>query len=625
MRKRIKIFLILGILSFIFLFQYFGGDSTYKYQDQNENEVPNISNSLEGAENILINYILRNTNLSASGLINTVDTLTILNENNNPINSILIGVPLEDASNLIFISARSEAKNTLIVERNYGVLQNFEMIKIYFDAPLLPSQEKTLSVKQSYINHVTYDIAQLEEGVTQIVNFNGVLWPILPYRCEGNIRSFYRVPKGIEISDYAKFGDMGTVVQLNQQDRVYYDLANSIEYNYLDPLLENLNGAYMTYVALKTTIQSSKTGLEIEEINREITVSPWGIIKNLEEVTIQNVGIIQIAYFTLNIPKVARNVRIFDDLGELVGTLDTSPDDNTLQLLTVQLSQNRVYLIPSSKFTFSLEYELQPQNYLSYNWLQQSISINLQTTSYNFLIHRQTTKLIIEGCSTIDYASSPPEATYNIGGTRVLVYSSDLVGSLEKDPILIKYTVDLFDLILRPIVFIMIIAALCSIFVLIIKTRKRTEEVSEFKKEFIPLTEIREFCSLYEEKNALILEIRKAESETKRKKIGKKTYKNLLAKNTAKIDQIKEEILPFKKTLMEISESYNNIIKKLDVLDAERESVDDSLNLLESRYKRGKLPSKAAYQKLSDDFFNRRKKIDRTIDKYIQQLRSYLL
>ena len=76
---------------------------------------------------------------------------------------------------------------------------------------------------------------------------------------------------------------------------------------------------------------------------------------------------------------------------------------------------------------------------------------------------------------------------------------------------------------------------------------------------------------------------------------------------------------------METSDTYDNIIKKLDILDAERISVNDSLNLLESRYKRGKLPSKAAYQKLSSDFFNRRKKIDRTIDKYIQQLRSYLL
>jgi DNA-binding transcriptional MerR regulator len=171
----------------------------------------------------------------------------------------------------------------------------------------------------------------------------------------------------------------------------------------------------------------------------------------------------------------------------------------------------------------------------------------------------------------------------------------------------------------------MIIALLSSIFVLAIKTLKREELVSIFKKDFIPISEIREFCSLYEERNALVLEIRKAESETKRKKLAKKTYKNLLSKNTAKIDQIKDEILPFKKILMETNNTFSNIVKRLDVIDAERTSISDSLNLLEARYKRGKLPSKAAYQKLSGDFFNRQKKLDRTIDKYIQQLRSYIL
>ncbi|GAH58083.1 unnamed protein product, partial [marine sediment metagenome] len=205
------------------------------------------------------------------------------------------------------------------------------------------------------------------------------------------------------------------------------------------------------------------------------------------------------------------------------------------------------------------------------------------------------------------------EAIFKTVGTRVLVYSSENVSPFEEKPILFTFTIDIFDLFLRPTIFIMLIAFLSSIFVLIIKTRKREEDESVFKKEFIPTSEIREFCSLYEEKNALVLEIRKAENETKRKKMVKKTYKNLLTKNTTKIDQIKEEIIPFKKVLIETSDTYNNIIKKLDILDAERISVNDSLNLLESRYKRGKLPSKAAYQKLSDDFFNRRKKIDRTI------------
>jgi hypothetical protein len=160
---------------------------------------------------------------------------------------------------------------------------------------------------------------------------------------------------------------------------------------------------------------------------------------------------------------------------------------------------------------------------------------------------------------------------------------------------------------------------------LIEKNKKVEGEVLTFKKDFLPINEIREYCSLYEEKNALILEIRKAEEEAKRKKLAKKSYNNILSKNSIKIEEIKGALLPFKDILAETNETFNNIIKKLDILDAERVSVDDSINLLESRYKRGKLPSKAAYEKLESDILNRRKKIDRTIDRYIQQLRSYLL
>jgi hypothetical protein len=139
------------------------------------------------------------------------------------------------------------------------------------------------------------------------------------------------------------------------------------------------------------------------------------------------------------------------------------------------------------------------------------------------------------------------------------------------------------------------------------------------------VSEIREFCALYEEKNALVLEIRLTEEDAKRKKISKKNYKNIFNKNTSKIENIQQEIIPFKKVLTETGEIFEKIMKKLDILEAERISIKDSLNLLESRYKRGRLPSRAAFLKLSDDFKKRRKKIDRSIDKLIQQFRSYLL
>jgi len=618
MKKRAKIFLIIGFISFVFIFQYYSKESIYNYQDQNEFEVSQLSSSTEGVENILITEVSRRTNLSAYGLINSIDKLTILNENDNPIHSILMGVPLKDSNKLIYISAKSHTGNTLIAERSYGVLGSYEMIKIYFDSPLLPSQETTIMIKQSYTDLLTYAFNDLEEGVTQIITMLGLLFPILPYRCEGDIKSLYTIPPQTELHLRKQFEGMGQLVGSN----VLYDLDQSISINHLDPFLENLNENNETYVSIKTL---QVTGLEIEEINRKIIISPWGIIKNIEEVTIENIGIIEVPLFSMNIPIDAKNVRIYDDLGELFGEIADSETHSMKKVVTVQLYQNRVSLTPGSKFKFFVEYNLPHEQYISYNWLQQSISIDLLTTNFDFLIHEQTTNIVIEGCGTIDYTSSPPEAILKTVGTRVLVYSSENTSPFEKRPILFTYTIDIFDLVLRPIIFIMIIAFLASIFVLIIKTRKREEDLSIFKKEFIPTSEIREFCSLYEEKNALILEIRKKEDETKRKKVAKKTFKNLLTKNTAKIDQIKEEILPFKKVLTETSDTYNNIIKKLDILDAERISVNDSINLLESRYKRGKLPSKAAYQKLSDDFFNRRKKIDRTIDKYIQQLRSYLL
>ncbi|MCK4383696.1 MAG: hypothetical protein KAW66_10410, partial [Candidatus Lokiarchaeota archaeon] len=584
MRKRSKVFLLIGFLSFIFIFQYFGNDSLNQFQDQNEFEIPQLSGDLEGAENILIVQLIRRTNLSTSGLININDKMVILNENDNPINSILIGIPLRDSSNLIYINTVGQTENTLLTERSHGVMGSYEMVKIYFDSPLLPSQETTINVKQTYNNLLSYDIAELEEGVNQLIHFNGLVFPILPYRSEGDVKSIYIIPTLAELHTRKQFNSMGNLVGGN----IVYDLATSLSINHLDPFLENLNENNETTVSIKTL---QLTGLEIEKINREIFISPWGIIKNTEEVTIENVGIIGVGLFSLNIPVDAKNVKIYDDLGELFGDIINSPTDSSKKVLSIQLSQNRVSLSPTSKFKFFIEYNLPHEQYVSYNWLQQSISINLLMTNYDFLIHEQTTKVVIEGCGTIDYTSSPPEAIFKTVGTRILVYSSEMVSPFEKKIILFTYTVDIFDLILRPTIFIMIIAFLSSIFVLIIKTRKREEDESVFKKEFIPTSEIREFCSLYEEKNALVLEIRNAENETKRKKMVKKTYKNLLTKNTAKIDQIKEEILPFKKILMETSDTYDNIIKKLDILDAERISVNDSLNLLESRYKRGKLPS----------------------------------
>lgn len=616
-RSKKNFLFVFGLISLILLFS--NVQFKYNYTSQNKNNyILKSSPNLEGAENILITDIQRDVNISGYGLVTINDRLTILNQNNNPINSIFISIPLNNSADLIFCKATGENMNSLLTERSNFILDDYEMIAIYFDSPLLAQQEKTIDFLHTHKNHLSF----IYTGEQQNITITESIFPLLPYKAEGSsIKSIFRIPADSELGNYEKVDDLGFDITNTE---VLYDLTQSNYFNRLDPFLGNFNKTQreVTIICQDTSF----TKIEFKEITREIDISPWGIIKIKENYLLENLGPIDIDIIPLHIPYNSKNIHVYDDISDLYNTdLEDSTLFSNKKLFSIRFSRNRIPLKPSSKISFTLEYSLDINEFSSTNWFQESIQIDLLTTTFEFLGKDQVIKLIIEGCNDLEYISHQPDAIMDIRGSKILMYNSEFVSPIETKLILFTFSIDLFGLLFRPMIIALIIGILASLYVILFKIKKEKEDILIIEKKAIPIDEIREFCSLYEEKNALILEIRKAEEEAKRKKIAKKTYSNILDKNVSKIEQIKKESIPFKKILLETNETFQNIVKKLDILDAERESVNDSLSLLENRYKRGKLPSKAAYQKLLGDFMKRRKKIDKTIDKYIQQLRSYLL
>lgn len=614
MMKKKKISAIFaGLIVFLIIVSFIGFPQGSSHLNQEKEESLHLSASFEGFENILITDIKHNVNISGYGLVNIEDRLTILNQNSNPITSIFMGISLNDSDNLIYLLATGNTKNALATERNSIVYDEYELITIYFDSPLLPQQSRIVKIRFTLKDQISY----LFTGVEQQIIFAGNIFPYIPYKAEGDIKSSFRLADSATELSHDQVSGMG----ISLGDVILYDLAQSVDLEHLDPFLVNLGSDKEISISFEDLFT---TKMELEQINREIAISPWGIIKIKEDHVIKNVGVINIYSIPFQVPNDAINIRVSDSLGELLGTTIENAENNKKEI-TINLMYNRAVLNPDSKLRYTIEYNLPFDKHFSMNWFQESMKLNLITTFHEFFVRNQIIKVIIEGCGTIDYISSPPDGIDQVIGSKIILYTSEDISPIEDKIILFTFTLNYFDLLIRPITFILLIASILSIFVVLVKTRKKEGDAALFKTELIPVSEIREFCSLYEEKNALILEIRKAEEEAKRKKIAKKSYKNIVNKNTTKIEQIKQEIIPFSKILEEASEIFGNIIKKLDILDAERVSVDDSINLLDTRYKRGKLPSRAAYQKLSDDFLRRKKKIDRTIDKYIQQLRSYLL
>ena len=613
MLKREKyIFVLTGFILFLVLFSFMNENSNPNYTTNNQNNTPNTSINLEGTENIIITNVDRKVNISGYGLLVFEDSLMVKNLNNNPISSVFFGIPLDISDKLVFLEASGLDQNTLLIEQSSIVMEGLEMIVAYFNSPLLPQQSRLIKFTHIYkdlINYQIYDDQVFVIGIT--------VYPLLPYRMETNITSEFSLPKTSENIE----AGWGFVNPDRNIILFYYELiGETIREDFISPFLENMGDSSSVVLFFS---ENSESKLEMKEINREIFISPWGIIKVKEEFSLENLGLIDFYSFSFKIPQLARNVYISDQLGEILGV--TYENSGNYKNVEIQLLTNRVRLKPNTTFTFKIEYYLPFEHYVSINWFQQSLKIDLLSTNFKYLGRDQTIKIKIDGCYNIESINEAPESIFKSEGATFLIYKSDFVTPLERKILQITFTVDIFNLLLRPIIFILTILLMTIIYVFITKSRKKEVESTLLTREFIPVNEIREFVSLNEEKNALTLEIRQSEDDTKRKKIAKKTYKNILEKNSSKIDEIQKEINPFKKILIDAGETFENIIKRLDLLEAERISVKDSLKLLETRYKRGRLPSRAAYQKLSDDFKKRRRKIDRTIDKLLQQLRSYLL
>lgn len=616
----ISLFVVIFVFSNLIVFNTPEDTNFYR-----PNETPQMSANFDASvmDSIQVTEIDREVNISGYGLLDIRDSLTFKNLNNNPVSSVLIAIPSEVLEDLVFYEAKGSQKESFLVEKTDKVTEDFELFAVHFDSPLLPGESNEIIFIQTYKDQISYYPQQTQQGqLTQAVLYAGNVFPNLPYKAEGNIKAQFQLPEAASVEDYG-WGEA------DENNVITYDFEETYAFTqdgYLKPYLENMREEEENIDI--TFTDSTQTKLEFQSINRKIDISPWGIIRIKEDYLIQNMGEIEVTDVSMEIPGPAVQVEVYDDLGELTGT-EITPESNYTHLefkdLDISLIENRVKLTPQSKFRFTVEYHLPYGEYFNLNWFQHSCKIETLTSQYEYLGKNQETEIHLEGAFSLDSISENPNKMERAINYIEMSYSSEYITPNNSEELQLTFTINLFDILFRPIIFMLLIASIGAIYVLIIKSREQEEDSAFIVKEDLPVSEIREFCSLYEEKFASMLELRRVQEARKRKKISKKKYRNLVEKNRNRIEEIDEDIKPFKEELREINETFANIIKKLEFLEAESISVKDSLRILRARYRKGRLPSKKAYMRLTDQLTRRRKKIDRNMNKLITQLRSYLL
>jgi len=553
--------------------------------------IVNSTTQAQTSQNLIVLEATRTINVENFGLLNVTDTITIKNNGTIPVSSFKIAIKKDFVKNLCYIGVKDQDNRKL--ELKYiGVEEttNYTYWEVFFNEPINPEKTKNLIVITVYGGLIN-PIPESE----QTYEFNFYYYPTLPYYIK-NCKVEIKIPRGATTKNE----------------------TSPIEVSDLSPL---------TYKTFYFQYNYTRNSLINVEFQREIKPYDIAYIKVKETYVLKNIGFSTIEKWEFKLPEGATKISVSDAAGPIKADIDQG-NLTTKTTVTISFTSGRKEVLgPGIIYTIHVAYLLPADTYLK--------NIN---TAYRLIvpIYPEVPALVTKGTTIIilpiDTKVNPPKIETTPTGqilqpqieqNKVIYTYYNTTASTGNLKINITYSVNPLYTLTRPLTYAAILTAIATIY---IATRKVRVAVTPPTVEVpvavpVPTPIINEFCRVYEEKLALLLELDKLEEALKTRKIKKKDYKRRLKIYERELMNVNKEVEKVKEELRKAAPKLEDYIKRIELLEAERESVKASINQLERSYKTGRI-TKLAYAKLRRQYEGRLRKIYSNMDKVIFELRE---
>lgn len=566
----------------------------------NASSISNTGNTVEVAS------VNRTVHITYNKIFHIIDQYIFLNKGTDPISSLIIEVPYEFSSNLVFFSVYGANSEKLSFEKLPYDGSIFNRWRIYLNEPLLAENTISIRNEMAFIGLTSdYPDSPLD-GKKGHISFHFFKFPSSPYliqKCNITIAC----DRGMTVFNEGSYFSTLLLVSNMQVPK-------------------NNNTSYDSrYNLTESTYNPSLSAVEFNYVKREIRVDLWGYLYIYEEHQIKHFGPngnFRLTAFTIKVHPGAENIYIYDKFGNLISTT-SRPGANAINV-TINFGATRYELAYGESETYWVTYRIPLSNCSTTVGEKIKINLNILFGSFNAIVKKFDITLILPKDASLNYLF-PSASSYTTEDNSIVIkfnetdvtpYNSKLI-ELEFDK-----SNSYGPFLYRPLLFLLIIVSICFCYVLVKRIIPSKERLIE-RKTIVPTPVLLEFCSLNEEKVSLITEIEQLEDDMKKRKIKKRVYRNELKNKEKKILELNKDIEDIKITLKDAGGRFAQIVNELEISEAERQSTMDGLYNLEQRYLRKKI-SIVAYQKLSDDLINRHKKAREKIDKLLFELREIL-
>jgi len=139
----------------------------------------------------------------------------------------------------------------------------------------------------------------------------------------------------------------------------------------------------------------------------------------------------------------------------------------------------------------------------------------------------------------------------------------------------------------------------------------------------VRVEDLKGFIDSYDEKRRLQREIESLEAQVNKGKIPRRRYRVRKLTIESRLSSLSRDLAALRAKINAAGPRYADLMRQLEVAEAEQQGVIADINRTEIRYRRGEI-SAAAYHKLLEDYYRRRDRAKTTIDGVLLRLREEL-
>lgn len=602
-RKIIQKYVGYSLLFSLILFPIFF-NSSVPLGESSQSPISSTTLGDSSYEDIYISQLNRTITIEDNAFIVIDDEFQFFNKRSNSLANLYVGFSEDNMNTLLFYEAKDENLGPLASKILDGKVNGSFILEITLNQPLLPFSSLSIKLKTVFNANFTY-----YERVMSWYGLDCQILPITPYEIMAYTTEIRTPSSSTEVSITP---DISGEVTGDESNKIF----TGIDVTPFETKTRNI--LYRNYII---------SNLHMEKLERTIRINPWGYILVTEDHVVKNYANIEARTLEFEIPHNAKNFSMSDNIGEIMGVTENPvPNEYGRKDISINLRINRVSLKYHAKMIYQIKYYLPYDEYMTDFLGTKNLRIDLYPTHMDYIIESQKIKIEILGASSIDRVNFPETQLIQSSSGIIFERSNTQITPYHSQLLDITYNTQFISLFGRATMFALVIVIALGFYVVISTKRKEYEGSEEsYIEQSIPIRELTQFVTLIEEKNAILLDIEKTDNDLKRKRIQKKVYQKTVKNFQNKLKELNEESIPFKRILIESGGQIESIIQKLDFLEAEKISVKDSIRLLSDRYKRGKLPSKAAYERLSRDMMKQLDSSQKKIDRYINELRAFII